>query len=116
MNSYRHYIADFNDSTRHLSLIERGVYYDLLFMYYRQETAIDGTDMAKLQRQLCVCLTDEKQALDNVLFEFFENRDGFYFNNRCESEIKKYRDRLESAIQPCIRDQDSKMLSERRAK
>ena len=98
MHFYQHHIGDFNSATRHLSIIERAIYRDLLDMYYEQESAIDASDLTKLQRRLLVRSTDEKQALEFVLDEFFEKQDDFYFNNRCESEIKKYQDKLETAI------------------
>jgi uncharacterized protein YdaU (DUF1376 family) len=67
-------------------------------MYYEQESAIDGSDMNRLERRLCVRSTEEKAALAFVLDEFFEKEESLYFNNRCESEIKKYQDKLETAI------------------
>src|SRR5690606_35557529 len=93
-----YHIGDFNNATRYASRLERSIYRDLLDMYYEQESAIDGTDLDKLQRRLNVRSTDEQTALDFVLTEYFENQDGFYFNNRCEQEIKKYQDKLENAI------------------
>lgn len=98
MRFYPYHIGDFNNATRYASRLERSVYRDLLDMYYEQESAIDGTDLDKLQRRLNVRSTDEQTALDFVLTEYFENQDGFYFNNRCEFEIKKYQDKLEGAI------------------
>ena len=98
MHFYQHHIGDFNNATRHLSIIERAIYRDLLDMYYEQESAIDATDLNKLERRLLIRSTEEKQALEFVLDEFFEKQDDFYFNNRCESEIKQYQDKLETAI------------------
>lgn len=98
MRFYPYHIGDFNNATRYASRLERSIYRDLLDMYYEQESAIDGTDVDKLQRRLNVRSTDEQTALDFVLTEYFENQDGFYFNNRCEFEIKKYQDKLEGAI------------------
>lgn len=98
MRFYPYHIGDFNNATRYASRVERSIYRDLLDMYYEQESAIDGTNMDKLQRRLNVRSTDEQAALLFVLTEFFEDQDGFYFNNRCEFEIKKYQDKLEGAI------------------
>lgn len=98
MRFYPYHIGDFNNATRYASRLERSIYRDLLDMYYEQESAIDGTDLDKLQRRLNVRSTDEQSALDFVLTEYFENQEGFYFNNRCEFEIKKYQDKLEGAI------------------
>ena len=98
MHYYMYHLSDFNNATRHLSRLERSIYRDLLDMYYEKESAIDGTDMPTLERRLIVRSTEEQAALVSVLNEFFENQSGFYFNNRCESEIKKYQDKLETAI------------------
>ena len=98
MHYYMYHLSDFNNATRHLSRLERSIYRDLLDMYYEKESAIDGTDMPTLERRLIVRSTEEQAALVSVLNEFFENQGGFYFNNRCESEIKKYQDKLETAI------------------
>lgn len=98
MRYYQYHIGDFNNATRYASRLERSIYRDLLDMYYEQESAIDGTDLTKLERRLNVRSTDEQTALNFVLTEYFENQEGFYFNNRCEFEIKKYQEKLDSAI------------------
>ncbi|WP_017817091.1 YdaU family protein [Acinetobacter baumannii] len=51
MNYYQHHIGDFNNATRHLSLIERAIYRDLLDMYYDTEKAIDASSIDRLARQ-----------------------------------------------------------------
>lgn len=98
MRYYQYHIGDFNNATRYASRLERSIYRDLLDMYYEQESAIDGTDINKLERRLNVRSTDEQAALAFVLTEYFESQDSFYFNDRCEIEIKKYQDKLEGAI------------------
>ena len=50
MNYYQHHIGDFNNATRHLSLIERAIYRDLLDMYYDTEKAIDASNLERLNR------------------------------------------------------------------
>ncbi|WP_139121453.1 YdaU family protein, partial [Acinetobacter baumannii] len=52
MNYYQHHIGDFNNATRHLSLIERAIYRDLLDMYYDTEKAIDASSIDRLARRL----------------------------------------------------------------
>lgn len=69
MNYYQHHIGDFNNATRHLSLIERAIYRDLLDMYYDTEKAIDATSIDRLARRL-QCTTEEQKALKYVLDEF----------------------------------------------
>ena len=90
MNYYQHHIGDFNNATRHLSLIERAIYRDLLDMYYDTEKAIDASNLERLARRL-QCTTEEQQAaLVYVLDEFFTLKDGVYVNSRCEREIAEY--------------------------
>ena len=90
MNYYQHHIGDFNNATRHLNLIERALYRDLIEMYYDAETAIDGRDFGRLARKLLCRSEEEQQALRFVLGEFFEEDDGLYKQRRCEREIGHY--------------------------
>lgn len=90
MNYYQHHIGDFNNATRHLNLIERALYRDLIEMYYDAESAIDGRDFTRLARKLLCRSDEEQQALRFVLGEFFEEDDGLYKQRRCEREIGHY--------------------------
>jgi len=90
MNYYQHHIGDFNNATRHLSLVERAIYRDLLDMYYDTEQPLDASNLDRLARRV-QCSTDEQvKALQYVLDEFFMLNDGLYINNRCEREIAEY--------------------------
>ncbi|MDO5769740.1 MAG: YdaU family protein [Psychrobacter sp.] len=91
MHFYNFNPSVFNNSARHLSLVERAIYRDLIDMYYVTEQAIDGSDMPMLERKL-MCRTDsEKQALQNILTEFFtKKRSGKYHIARIDNEIRKY--------------------------
>lgn len=94
MNSYPHHIGDFNTATRHLSRLERGLYRDMLDMYYDAETALDGSDFGLLARRLLCRSDDELAALQFLLDEYFElQEDGRYLQARCEREIDFYRQR-----------------------
>ena len=90
MNYYQHHIGDFNNATRHLNLIERALYRDLIEMYYDAETAIDGRDFSRLARKLLCRSDEEQQALRFILGEFFEEDDGLYKQRRCERELEHY--------------------------
>ena len=70
MNYYQHHIGDFNNATRHLSLIERAIYRDLLDMYYDTEKAIDATSIDRLARRL-QCTTEEQKKLSNMYLMSF---------------------------------------------
>lgn len=91
MHFYNFNIADFNNSTRHLTLVERALYRDLIDMYYHNEQAIDGSDMDKLARRLICQSESDRQALEYVLDEFFVKRGKRYHHHRIDKELKNYR-------------------------
>lgn len=98
MHHYQFHINDFNASTRHLSHIERALYRDLIDMYYSTEKPITA-DLPRLERVLLVKTDDEKQALQNVLADFFVvkklkgDAEPCYHNARIDREIKNYKHR-----------------------
>jgi uncharacterized protein YdaU (DUF1376 family) len=91
MNFYPHHIGDFNNSTRHLTRVERSVYRDAIELYYDTEQPLQCVDVAALERRLLCRSDDEKQALAAVLAEFFVLDDDGYTHPRCDAEIAKYR-------------------------
>lgn len=97
MNYYQHHIGDFNNATRHLSLVERAIYRDLLDMYYDTEKAIDATNIDRLARRLQCATHEQITALNYVLDEFFTIQDGLYVNNRCEREITEFHGKRKQA-------------------
>lgn len=95
MNYYQFHIGDFNSATRHLTLVERSLYRDLIDMYYDTEQAIDGSDFDRLARRLMCRTDDEKTALQYVLGEFFTLDGDLYTHERCECEIQEYQAKRE---------------------
>lgn len=93
MNYYQHHIGDFNNATRHLSLVERAIYRDLLDMYYDTEKPIDASNLERLARRLQCTTEDQTSALKYILYEFFTLDNGVYVNKRCEREIAKWKGR-----------------------
>lgn len=91
MHFYNFHPADFNNSARHLTLVERALYRDLIDMYYGDEQPIDVSDVARLERRLLCRTQDEKDALAYVLSEFFVKRGNKYHHHRIDREIKNYR-------------------------
>jgi uncharacterized protein YdaU (DUF1376 family) len=89
MHFYPHNIADFNNSTRHLTRVERSVYRDAMDLYYDTEQPLDS-DVEALQRRLICASEDEKKALSVVLKEFFRETEQGFYHSRCELEIQKY--------------------------
>lgn len=98
MHFYMFNPADFNNSARHLSLVERAIYRDLIDMYYHSEQAIDTSDMDKLARRL-LCTSEEYRAsLEYVLDEFFVKRGKRHHHHRIDKEIKAYRYKNRNAV------------------
>lgn len=86
---YSHHIGDYRRDTAHLSLLEHGIYRQLLDFYYLNEEPIT-LDHAKLMRSLCVRTAEEKEALANVLNDFFTKTENGYIQGKCDSIIAKY--------------------------
>ena len=84
MKFFAFHIGDWLTSTRTLTATERGVYLDLLCLYYGQCKCICKDDAKRLALAYA---PSERRALQYVLSEFFTEKDGCYFNARCDREI-----------------------------
>lgn len=89
MHYYQHHIGDYRRDTSHLSLLEHGVYRQLLDMYYLSEAKIPA-ETEVVYRRLCARTDEEKKAVDNVLSEFFKYENG-WVQTRCDDEITAYK-------------------------
>lgn len=94
MNHYPHHIGDFNSATRHLTFVERALYRELLDLYYDTERPLIA-DATKLARRVLAHTDEQREALETVLHEFFEQQDDGWHNARCDREIAAYHERLE---------------------
>ena len=90
MHYYSHNIADFNNSTRHLTRVERSLYRELIELYYDTEQPLQSVDFNRLAKRVLVQTEEEMTALGYVLSEFFQDFDGNYNHARCDVEIAKY--------------------------
>lgn len=89
MNYYSFHIGDYRRDTAHLSLLEHGVYRQLLDWFYLDEKPIPKeTDV--VFRRLCARTDDEKGAVIIVLQELFELTENGYIQTRCMGEIATY--------------------------
>ena len=86
MNYYQHHIGDYRRDTAHLSLLEHGIYRQLMDHYYLNELPITN-DENKLMRLLCVRNADDMQHVRNVLNDFFLLTESGYIHKRCDIEI-----------------------------
>lgn len=86
MNYYKRHIGDYAAATRHLSLLEHGVYCLMLDVYYTSEKALP-VDTRAVQRLVNARSDDERGAVDVVLQEFFELHADGWHQSRCDEEI-----------------------------
>ena len=96
MHYYKFNIGDFDKSTRHLSIIERGLFRDILDLYVKDEKPITD-NLKKLERLLCVKSKAEKEALQNILDDFFVLTDDGYYSEYCQSILNDTTDRVEAS-------------------
>jgi len=91
---FQHHIGDYRRDTGHLSLLEHGIYRQLLDLYYITERPLEK---ASAMRLICVRDTNECEAYYRVLTDFFREVDGKYVHKRCDYEIVKFRDKSAKA-------------------
>ena len=96
MHYYQHNIGDYRKDTSHLTLLEHGIYRQLLDTYYLDEQPLTN-DIAKLMRSHSVRNADEVQAFQNVLNDFFELTEKGYVHDRCDKELEKIYGKSEKA-------------------
>ena len=89
MYYYQKNIGDYRAATAHLTLLEHGVYNWLLDTYYSNEQPLP-LDERVLFRLTLARSEDEKQAVRDVLGEFFTKTDAGWIQTRCDEEISKY--------------------------
>jgi len=98
MHYYRFNIGDYKKDTGHLSIVEHGVYRQLIDLYYTNESPITA-DIRKLSRLISARANDEVQALNDVLDDFFTLDGDVYRHTRCDNELKSLYAKSEKARQ-----------------
>jgi uncharacterized protein YdaU (DUF1376 family) len=98
MHYYQHNIADYRKDTIHLTLLEHGVYRQLLDQYYLTQEPLP-TENQKIYRLINARSDDEKHAIENVLNDFFDKTENGYVHKRCDIEIETYQAKSDRAIQ-----------------
>jgi len=82
LNYYERHLGDYAKETRHLSLLEHGVYTILTDYCFATGKRIPEK---QIYRYACARTRGEKRAVDAVLAEFFKLEDGWYFSNMVAS-------------------------------
>lgn len=88
MNFVQFHIGDWDSSTRLLSPLEKGVYIDLLFLYYSLERPLMRSECDRIARAYTA---EEKNALEYILGRFFMADGESYRHQRCDKEIEATR-------------------------
>lgn len=89
MHYYQFNIGDYRKDTIHLSRLEHGIYRDLIDWYYLEETPIPKETQSVIRR-LRLGSEEEKNALANVLNDFFTETDDGFRHQRIDAEIAEY--------------------------
>ncbi|MGP8165525.1 MAG: YdaU family protein [Steroidobacteraceae bacterium] len=96
MNYYEHHIGDYAEATAHLTFIEDGAYSRLIRKCYATERLLPA-DLKEVQRLAGCRTTQERQAVERVLKEFFVLQDDGWHQHRCDEEIERYQAKSRSA-------------------
>lgn len=94
MNYYPFNISDFGYATRHLTLVEKAIYRELLDIYYDQESPLEN-NIEKLAR--LICATECVTSVEQVLNEFFTLENNTWIHSTCDRIIADYHDKLNKA-------------------
>jgi uncharacterized protein YdaU (DUF1376 family) len=81
MNFYPFHIGDYASATRHLSWLEDAAYRRLLDMYYVREEPFP-LDRRQVYRLVVASTTEQREAVDQVLAEFFTETEFGYLHDR----------------------------------
>lgn len=87
MHYYQHNIGDYRRDTIHLSLLEHGIYRQMLDLYYLNEKPIDPDTINRL---IGVRSKEEKKAIESIIADFFIFTEKGLVHRRCEKEIELY--------------------------
>lgn len=93
MHYYQHSIGDYRRDTMHLTLLEHGIYRQLLDLYYLNECELDANAL----RLICARSAEEIKAAETILNEFFIKTEKGWKHTRCDREIAKYQEKSEKA-------------------
>ena len=93
---YQFNIGDYRRDTSHLTLLEHGIYRQLIDTYYMNEGPLDY-DEDFLMRTHSVRNADEMQAFTNVIKDFFDLEDGRLIHRGCDKVIAMYHEKSKKA-------------------
>jgi uncharacterized protein YdaU (DUF1376 family) len=96
MNYYEHHLGDYMRDTAHLSILEDGVYRRLIDAYYIKESPLPSNireccRLVRAQSKL------ERQAVEDILNEFFKETPEGWSHKRCNEVIARFQDKQSKA-------------------
>lgn len=89
MNYYEHHIGDYDKNTAHLTACEDGIYSRMIRRYYDKEMPLPA-DVEQVKRLMRARTKEEKQAVVNVLAEFFILEDDGWHQKVCDQVLEKF--------------------------
>lgn len=88
MNFYKHHLGDYAQATAHLTFVEDAAYSRLIRKYYAEEKPLP-LEIKAIHRLVGARTKEEKQAVEDVLEEFFLKTSDGWRNKRCDEEIER---------------------------
>jgi uncharacterized protein YdaU (DUF1376 family) len=92
VNYYKRHLGDYAKDAGHLTVLEHGVYTLLLDRYYSVERPLSSSEAYKICRARTPL---EREAVDGVLSEFFQDTTDGWRNRRADEEIAAYNQKAE---------------------
>lgn len=92
MNYYEHHLGDYLRDTAHLSMLEDGAYRRLLDAYYIKERPLPHSPK-EVYRLVRAASKLERDAVQTVLTEFFEETREGWRQRRCDAEINRFNEK-----------------------
>lgn len=96
MHYVKLHLGDWALGTKGLSLLERGVYLEMLSICYAEETGLPD-DLKKICKMIGAHTASEKNAVKEILSKFFQVANGLWINQRVEKELSTYKDKSSKA-------------------
>lgn len=96
MNYYEHHLGDYLRDTAHLSMLEDGAYRRLLDAYYIKESPLP-LELRDVYRLTRAASKQDRQAVETVLREFFQESPEGWRHPRCDREIARFQDKQRKA-------------------
>src|SRR3954452_15420183 len=90
------HIGDYMRDTADLSLLQHGVYQQLMFVYYAPAKPLPN-DIPKLCRRIHAANAEERNAVEYILTEFFRLEGPVWMHKRIEQELDAWKSKTTTA-------------------